>query len=56
MKRTPKPVTAQLNLTLMSRSASVVPQEKQKELKVALIDLLTPDHTTGGEDECQTNS
>ena len=64
MKRTPKPITGQLNLSLMSTPVIAVPQEKQKELKVALIDLLTnaaypesesPDHTTGDEDESQTN-
>ena len=41
-----------------------VPQEKQKELKVALIDLLTsaasvegesPDRKTGGDDESEIN-
>jgi hypothetical protein len=65
MKRTLKPITAQLNLSLMSTPVSAVPQEKQKELKVALIDLLTsaaspagegPDHTTGGGDELKTNA
>jgi hypothetical protein len=73
MKRTPKPpkpITAQFTLSLMSTPTStVVPQEKQKELKLALIDLLisaaspeeeSPNHTTGGGNESgnepQTNS
>jgi len=64
MKRTPKPpkpITAQFTLSLMSMPTStVVPQEKQKELKLALIDLLigaayreeeSHNHTTGGGNE-----
>lgn len=69
MKRTPQLITAQMNLSLkVSTLANAVPQEKQKELKLALVDLLTnaacpkeeesldPDPAKGGKDEFQTNS
>lgn len=64
MKRTPKRINGQFNLSLMSKPGIAVPQEKQKELKVALIDLLTsaaciegesPDGVTGGDDESEIN-
>jgi hypothetical protein len=65
MKRRAKPISEQLNLSLMSRSKTAIPQDKQNELKRALIELLTsaalPEEETrdcrkGAEDEFQTNS
>lgn len=64
MKRTAKPITHQLNLLLVNTPATTVSQDKQKELKLALIELLTnaarPDGGTqdkrGDDHEFQTNS
>jgi hypothetical protein len=68
MKRTPKRIMAQFNLLLMSTPTStvtIIPQEKQEELRVALIDLLISaaspgeeslNHTAGGANEHAINS
>lgn len=65
MKRTAKTVGEQFNLSLMNRPATAIPQDKQNELKRALVELLTSaalpegetrDNRTGGdEDESQIN-
>ena len=63
MKQTAKMIREQFNLTLISALPMAVSQDKQDELKQALIELLTsvacPEGETregsGGEDESQTN-
>jgi hypothetical protein len=62
MKRTVHLVPQQFNLSLVSEPAITVSQDKQRELKLALVELLTkaacPDHEApdnGGEDESETN-
>ncbi len=62
MKRTVHLIPQQFNLSLVSEPAITVPQDKQRELKLALVELLTkaacPNHETqdnGGEDECEIN-
>lgn len=63
MKRSGKPIAQQFNLSLLSAVPTTISQDKQKELKLALIELLTdavcPSQDEregqGGEDESQTN-
>jgi hypothetical protein len=56
--RSPQP-TVQLNLPLLSLPASVVPEDKQAELVVALVELLTDAAhvcaNAGGDDESETH-
>jgi hypothetical protein len=61
MKRTHL-IPQQFNLSLVSEPAITVPQDKQRELKVALVELLTkaacPNHEAqenGGDDEHEIN-
>jgi hypothetical protein len=59
MKRSEKPLNLQMNLSLLSVSATAVPDDKQRELTLALMELLIkaaqkpsePLHTNGGENE-----
>jgi hypothetical protein len=63
MKRSGKPIAQQFNLSLLSAVPATISQDKQKELKLALIELLTDAvcpsqderEDRGGEDESQTN-
>lgn len=64
MKRTAKSIAQQLNLSLVSAPATEISQDKQEELKLALIELLTTNATCpldetqdnpGGDHEPQTN-
>jgi hypothetical protein len=63
MKRSSKPTAQQFNLSLLSAAPLMMSQDKQKELKLALMELLTdavsPSQNEredrGGEDESQTN-
>ena len=63
MKRSGKPIAQQFNLSLLSAVPTTISQDKQKELKLALIELLTDAvcpsqgerEDRGGEDEFQTN-
>lgn len=63
MKRSHQPNAQQFNLSLLSAAPITISQDKQKELKRALIEMLTdavgpsPDErqNRGGEDESQTN-
>jgi anti-sigma regulatory factor (Ser/Thr protein kinase) len=62
MKRTAKPIAQQFNLLLVSTPATAVSQDKQEELKLALIELLNNAACTdneaqdnGGEDESEIN-
>jgi hypothetical protein len=66
MKRSSKPIAQQFNLSLLSTVPITISQDKQKELKLALIELLTDavcpsqgedreEEDRGGEDESQTN-
>jgi hypothetical protein len=63
MKRSPKPIAQQFNLSLLSAAPTTISQDKQRELKLALIELLTDAvwpsqderEDRGGEDESQTN-
>jgi hypothetical protein len=63
MKPSSKPITRQFNLSLLSAAPIMISQDKQKELKLALIELLTDAvcpsrderEDRGGEDESQTN-
>jgi hypothetical protein len=64
MKQTTQPITQQFNLSLVSVPAIVICEDKQNELKCALVELLisaacpegeTEDRQRGGEDESQTN-
>jgi hypothetical protein len=65
MKRRAKTIGEQFNLSLMSRSGTAIPQDKQNELKRALVELLTSaalpeeetrDRRRGDEDESQINA
>jgi hypothetical protein len=63
MKRSSKPIAQQFNLSLLSAAPITISQDKQKKLKVALIELLTDAvcprqderDDRGGDDESQTN-
>jgi hypothetical protein len=63
MKRNSKPIAQQFNLSLLSAAPINIYQNKQKELKLALIELLTDAvcpsqderEDRGGKDESQTN-
>jgi hypothetical protein len=63
MKRSSKPIAQQFNLSLLSAAPIMISQDKQKELKLALMELLTDafcprqkeGEDRGGEDESQTN-
>ena len=63
MKRSSKPIAQQFNLSLLSAAPIMISQGKQKELKLALMELLTDAvypsqkerEARGGEDESQTN-
>jgi len=63
MKRSSKPITQQFNLSLLSAAPIMISQDKQQELKLALMELLTDAvclsqkerEDKGGEDESQTN-
>ena len=63
MKRSGKPIAQQFNLSLLSAIPTTISPDKQKELKLALIELLTdavcPSQDEradrGGEDEPKTN-
>lgn len=63
MKRSSKPIAQQFNLSLLSAAPITISQDKQKELKGALIELLTDAvcprqderDDRGGDDESQTN-
>ena len=63
MKRSSKPTAPQFNLSLLRAAPLMMSQDKQKELKLALMELLTdavsPSQNEredrGGEDESQTN-
>ena len=41
MKRSSKPIAQQFNLPLLSAAPIMISQDKQKELKLALIELLS---------------
>jgi hypothetical protein len=49
MKRTAKPITQQFNLSLVSAPVLAISQEKQNELKRALVELLTSAACPAGE-------
>jgi hypothetical protein len=64
MKQRAKAIGEQFNLSLINRSETAIPQNKQNELKRALVELLTSavlpeeevlDGRRGDEDESQTN-
>ena len=62
MRRPVKP-SQQLNLSLLTATACVVPDEKQKELMLALVELLSgaaaegvQPQTNGGDDESETDA
>ena len=63
MKRSSKPIAQQFNLSLLSPAPIMISQDKQKELNLALMELLTaavcPSQNEredrGCEDESQTN-
>jgi hypothetical protein len=64
MKRRAKPISEQFNLSLISRPGTAIPQDKQNELKRALVELLTSaalpedetrDNRRGDDDESQAN-
>jgi hypothetical protein len=64
MKRTAKCITRQLNLLLRRTPAIAISPDKQDQLKLALVELLTnaacledetQDRRTGAEDESQTD-
>jgi hypothetical protein len=63
-RRGTKAIGEQFNLSLMSRPGIAIPQDKQNELKRALVELLTSaalpgyetrDNRRGDDDESQTN-
>jgi hypothetical protein len=63
MKRSSMPIVQQFNLSLLSAAPIIISQDKQKALKLALMELLTAavcprqneTEDRGGEDESQTN-
>jgi hypothetical protein len=63
MKRSSKPMTQQFNLSLLSAAPIMISQDRQKELKLALMELLSDAvcpsqqerESRGGKDESQTN-
>ena len=63
MKRSSKPITQQFNLSLLSAAPIMISQDRQKELKLALMELLSDAvcpsqqerESRGGKDESQTN-
>jgi hypothetical protein len=62
LKRIVHLIPQQFNLSLVSEPAITISQDKQRELKLALVELLTkaacPDHEAqdnGGEDESEIN-
>jgi hypothetical protein len=64
MKRSDKPFDRQMNLSLLSMPATTVPNDKQRELTQALMELLISairedveqQENNGGEDESKTHS
>jgi hypothetical protein len=61
--RQPVEPSQQLNLSLLSATACVVPDEKQKELMLALVELLSgaaaegvQPQANGGDDESETDA
>ncbi len=59
MKSHPKIVRPQLNLALLDRIPAELPQDQQKELALALVELLVnaaaPDAPAGGPNESETH-
>ena len=59
MKSHPKVVRPQLNLTLLDRTPAELPQDLQKELVLALVELLVnaaaPGAPAGGPNESETH-
>lgn len=63
MKRPDKVLDRQMNLSLLSMPAATVPNDKQRELAQALMELLISalrenvhQENNGGEDESETHS
>jgi hypothetical protein len=61
--RQPVEPSLQLNLSLLTATASVIPDDKQKELMLALVELLSSaaaesvqPQTHGGDDESETHA
>jgi hypothetical protein len=61
--RRPVEPSLQLNLSLLTATASVIPDGKQKELMLALVELLTSaaregvqPQASGGDDESETDA
>lgn len=61
--RQPVEPALQLNLSLVTTTACVIPDRKQKELLLALVELLTsaasegvPLQANGGDDESETHA
>ena len=61
--RRPVEPSHQLNLSLLTATACVVPDEKQKELMLALVELLSgaaaegvQSQANGGDDESETDA
>jgi hypothetical protein len=63
MKRSAKPCNLQMNLPLLNVPATAVPNNQQKELTVALMELLInaareniEPQSQGGDYECETHA
>jgi len=63
MKRSVKPFNLQMNLPLLHVPATAVPNNQQKELTVALMELLVnaareniKPQSNGGDHECETHA
>ena len=63
MKRSHKPLDLQMNLSLLGMPATTVPDDRQRELTQALMELLisavregVEHQENGGEDESETHS
>jgi hypothetical protein len=63
MKRPVKPSHLQLNLSLLNASATVIPDRKQRELTLTLVELLigaagegVKPQANGGDDESETHA
>ena len=61
--RQPVELSLQLNLSLLNATACVMPDDKQKELTLALVELLSSaaiegvqPQASGGDDESETHS
>lgn len=63
MKKPAKRISGQMNLSLLNLPATIIPEGKQGELTLALMELLmsaaqedAQQETRGGRDECEAHA